>query len=407
MGGMIMELFSTLPDTAGKAAVVERSHLLTECEWMPIRDIPTFKSGERTVLPAGKIVRGVPYSSTEISDKFITENISFETFLTMIANPDGLIYTRDYGGGYDGKIWTYCGIVCNGLCRFAYDIDRRVSTKRWLEIPGMRLVAKHGEYTAKDIKLCDTLYAFGEGRNHVALITDILRDEDGMIRFIEVSEAIRTQCARHRFTPDEYFEKYKLFHLTRYDFVDSVPAPDPEWRRILFESDIGKIPPRIALDLGNKSNYRATDDVTISVFTEGEDTVTLRRDGKVIEQALTDGYTKIVRKLPRGYYTATLESDGTVLEFCITDPKSEYTVDGETITVRYDECDEGELLYMDFRETKHTKAISSALAKVIEVTESEKKEGCITRSVPKDAYSYKLYFKNKYGVWTHPMIIFR
>jgi hypothetical protein len=147
--------------------------------------------------------------------------------------------------------------------------------------------------------------------------------------------------------------------------------------------------------------------VTISVFTEGEDTVTLRRDGKVIEQALTDGYTKIVRKLPRGYYTATLESDGTVLEFCITDPKSEYTVDGETITVRYDECDEGELLYMDFRETKHTKAISSALAKVIEVTESEKKEGCITRSVPKDAYSYKLYFKNKYGVWTHPMIIFR
>lgn len=56
---------------------------------------------------------------------------------------------------------------------------------------------------------------------------------------------------------------------------------------------------------------------------------------------------------------------------------------------------------MDFQETNHTAVVCYSLAKVIEVTESERTERRITRTIPEDAYSYKFYFKNKYGVWTH------
>ena len=121
-----MNLYRTKPDTEGKRAVLLRSRLLTEFKWTPKRDIASYKKGEPCILPAGEEISGFPYSSTEISDKFITENISFETFLSMIPNPDSALYNKNYGGGYNGKIWTYCGIVCNGLVRFSYNIQRRV-----------------------------------------------------------------------------------------------------------------------------------------------------------------------------------------------------------------------------------------------------------------------------------------
>jgi cation transport ATPase len=77
---------------------------------------------------------------------------------------------------------------------------------RWGDIPGMRQVAPRGAYSAEEIRLCDVLHAFGEGRNHVALITDILRDEDGVIRQIEVSEAARPSCRRACYGVEEYLE---------------------------------------------------------------------------------------------------------------------------------------------------------------------------------------------------------
>ena len=46
----------------------------------------------------------------------------------------------------------------------------------------------------------------------------------------------------------------------------------------------------------------------------------------------------------------------------------------------------------------------SALAKLEELTEEEKETGVFTREIPADAANFKVYFENKYGVWTHTMI---
>lgn len=47
---------------------------------------------------------------------------------------------------------------------------------------------------------------------------------------------------------------------------------------------------------------------------------------------------------------------------------------------------------------------SSALAKLEELTDDEKAKGIFSRKIPDDAANFKVYFENKYGIWTHTMI---
>ena len=42
--------------------------------------------------------------------------------------------------------------------------------------------------------------------------------------------------------------------------------------------------------------------------------------------------------------------------------------------------------------------------KVEELSEEEKRSGVITRKIPDEGKNFKVYFENKYGIWTHRMI---
>ena len=48
----------------------------------------------------------------------------------------------------------------------------------------------------------------------------------------------------------------------------------------------------------------------------------------------------------------------------------------------------------------------AALAKVEELTGEEKAAGVFTREIPEDGAHFKVYFENKYGIWTQTMIKF-
>lgn len=410
-------LTGTKPDSKGKEAALYRSRQLTEFRWTPVGDIPVYtKATGKTKLPAGQPQLGMLYSSPEPTDKFIFENISFETFLSVLANPDSALYNKDLNGSNNS--WAYFGLVCNGLARYAFNIRRRFSTKRWPTVPGMRKVADDGAYTAEQIELCDVLYAHGKGRSHVAMVTDILRDETGEIRQIEVSEAVRPVCERKQYDLEVFFEKYKLFALWRYDFVDEVPMPDPKEDLCLKQGVPGL--PVIAVDYGNKSNYRTYEDVVISAFTEGENEIQICRDGEMVETLVISGRGNVTRRFDRGYYTAKHVGTGESVEFCVAEPKIRHQVEDGKLTVWVDSCDAGsKILYMDFREkssrgisyvmsTKDQKVCYSttcaALAKLEELTDEEKETGVFTREIPEDAANFKIYFENKYGILTHTMI---
>lgn len=410
-------LISTKPDTKGKAAVLYRSRQLTEFRWTPVGDIPVYtKQTGKTRLPAGQEQLGMLYSSPEPTDKFIFENLSFETFLSVLANPDSALYNKDLNG--HNNSWAYFGLVCNGLARYAFNIRRRFSTKRWPTVPGMRKIADDGAYTAEQMALCDVLYAHGKGRSHVAMVTDILRDEAGVIRQIEVSEAVRPVCERKQYDLDVFFEKYKLFALWRYDFVDEVPMPDPWQDRCLRQGVPGL--PVIALDCGNKANYRTYEDVVISAFAEGENEIQICRGGEVLEDIVISGRGNITRRFDRGYYSVRHVPTGEKVEFCVTEPKIRHQTEDGKLTVWADPCDaDSKILYMDFREKSRSgvnhvvgmadqkiyySTTCASLAKLEELTDEEKAAGVFTREIPDDAANFKVYFENKYGVWTHTMI---
>ena len=331
-----------------------------------------------------------------------------------------VVYGNVKGINGHNNSWTYFGMVCNGFVRYAFNIRRRYSTKRFLTIPGMRKLYDPGSYSAEQIELCDVLYAYEKGISHVALITDILRNETGEICQIEVSEGVRPTCKRAQYDLETYFEKFKKYSICRYDFVDAVPMPDEKQSRCLMQGVPGL--PVIAVDYGNKSNYRTYEDVVISVFADGENEVEICCNGEVIERLTILGRGKVSRKFDRGYYTVIHKNSGTSVEFGVTMPQISHSVENGMLTVKADSCDpESKILYMDFRENcremfgggsvpgSENKGVfynnqCAALAKVEELTDEEKKTGVFTREIPEDAAHFKVYFENQYGVWTHTMI---
>lgn len=401
----------------GKQAALYRARQLTEFEWTPLGDIPIYmKQVGKTKLPAGELVKGVIYSSLEPTDKFVCENISFETFSTIVNNPDSALYCKDIGG--HGNSWAYFGLVCNGLVRYALNIRRRYSTKRWLDVPGMRMIYEAEQYTVDQLEICDILYAFGKGRNHVAFITDLIYDANGKVEGIEVSEAIRPSCARRLFAPEAFYEAYKLFGICRYDYIDSVPEPDAHDDQFIVGRLASELPD-IALDYGNKTNYRTCEDVVISAFQEGGNEIEIYKNGELHEKICIAGRGKVTRKFERGYYCVKLVNAGSVLEFCVTEPEISHSVQDGMLTIHSSACDcESRILYMEFREkakegggldyqqaaVTYYNPCCSSLSKVEELTEEEKESGTFTRKIPHDAANFKVYFENKYGIWTHTMI---
>lgn len=394
-------LISTLPGTSAEAAVLARAKQLTDFVWTPIRDVPTYTKTEgQTVLPAGVPVKGFPYSSTEETDKFFTENVSFESFLTAIPNPHSTLYQP--GRGARGAC-NY-GVVCNGFVRYTLGIPYRIPTAKWLDLPGMRVVKGHREYTVDDMRLCDVLWAYREGRNHVAMITDILRNEDGVIEKIEISQAKQPHCERATQTPEEFYKEWGPFSLCRYDKLQEVPPLDEENDRLLWESGLDKNTPAVTVDNGNRSNYLVGQRVLLSLLSDEEDTVELYLNGEKIE-TLTFSDERTVSLFPaRGYYEARAGKSGESVFFCVNDATVRHECHGDMVTFYADPNDEkSTICYMDFRIDGGKGAACAPLTTYEVLTDEEKKSGVFTRKIPADGKNFKIYYKNPYGVWTHRM----
>ena len=398
-------LISTKPSTKGQEAVLYRARQITDCRWTPICNLPSYHSMTgRILLPAGVERIGLLYSGSEPVDKFFFENVSFETFVTALANPDSVLYNKDLNG--HNNSWAYYGMVCNGMARYALNIRRRFSTKRWELVPGMHKIHDAGTYTAEDIQICDVLHAHCKAASHVAMITDVLRDEDGVIRQIEVSEMVRPVGKRVQYDVDVYFEKFKLYAIWRYDYIDNVPMPDA--REAEFLANGLPAPLTVAVDHGNKSNYYLNEDVVISAFPAGNNVLEIRRGDELVETITIAGRGKVARRFDRGYYTVTHKATCEVAEFAVVTPKISHSVQDGYITVTADPCDpHSKILYTDFREAGRTannySASCAPLAQLEELTEEEKAAGTWTRKIPEEGVHFKVYFENKYGIWTQPM----
>jgi len=289
----------TMPDSPARYAVIKRARFLTDVRWTPLAEIPSHKQPDDSRrFPAGVTVTGMPYSSVEVVDKFIGENVSFGTFLSAVANPDSVLYTRDLSSFKNAS--GYYGCVCNELVRYALGIPQRYNTRHWYEIPGMHKVLEHGAYSADELRLCDILHEYDSIHTHVALVTDLLRDKEGKVVMIEISEAAIPSCKRRTFTLEEYFKLYGTYDICRWDGTESAVMWDPADEVTLFARDAAVNPrPDIAHCYGDGANILSGEEVVISVFTEDPCNAEIYRDGALIEKIFFKGPGKASRTFER------------------------------------------------------------------------------------------------------------
>lgn len=390
----------------GQKNMIARAKLMSDVKFVPKAPIPT-KSLRLTdtYFEEGQAYTGFPYSSCETNNKFIAENVSFETFLSAVANPDSVLYTKNLKAYRNGA--GYYGIVCNGLVRYCINLQhQRHNTKYWMDIPGMKEVYPLGKQDIEGLQPADILHvATAENArsvNHNAIITDILRDETGKVVMIEVTEATFPTCRTRRFNVEDYLKEFDIYRVCRYEYMESVPPIDEADYKAVYDPDPEMLNPMIAVDNGNKSNYLLGDETVISVFAEGANTVQVYKDGQLLEEVAVNGYTQIRRSFEVGYYEAKLANTEHMTEFAVVEPMVSHSLNNNMITVRAEAPVGSKVSHMEFR-----KAISGGIAsldKMIDLTEEEKASGVFTREIPETAVNYRVTYENKYGHWTHQVI---
>ena len=390
-------LHRTLPQTPGEKAAIARSRQLTEFRWTPIRDVSTYlKSVGQTVLPAGVEIKGFPYASTGLTkrNRFIAADVSFESFISAIGNPESQIYQP----GRATLNACNFGIVCNGLVRYAYGIDVRYTCLYWHLITGIEMIKPVDEYTVDDLKICDSLLTITEKRKHVVLVTDILRDDDGNVAEVEISEAVRPSCKRESYPVEQFYEKYKGYSLWRYTKLDEVPPVDEDVARLI-DNYKGGVTPKIAVDNGARSNYLEGEEVILSVNSDRNDTLEIIKDGEVVKTYKVAPRAFFPITPDRGYYTARLAEAGDSVDFCVCKAEMHSERHGDEVVIVAEPCDEkSEIVYADFRYTD----VDGVGKRCYEMLSKEEKAArTFTRTLPSGTSGFKIYFKNEYGIWCH------
>lgn len=342
------QLYHDKPFSQGAENVLKRARQLANIRWTPVRPLPNAlrsKGPEKKEYYYGYFSAwhpqtGLPYSSCRTVEKYIGWNVSPETFVSALHNPNSVLYTRELKNTPGTKANTYYGIVCSMYVSYALDLPYRVVCKDWPDLPTVHPVNID---PLENLRLCDIVL---EPKSHIAIVTDILRDADGKIHFIEVSESTLPLVVSNRFTPEE-FRRFWLddgYSIWRYDRIDEVTyTPDP------FapvegdpEMELPQINKDILPDFGNKANYRVGDEpVELSVLTEGWETIEVTDpNGLVTVYPASDKL--VLQPQQVGVYRACVcrgdvRSDS--VEWCMVDIKlsfdGEHHAAGQGVTCRF------------------------------------------------------------------------
>ena len=313
-----MKLIYDKPTSQDAENVLKRVRQLAELRWTPARQFPTAyifedefgqKSTQTTFTQAWLTQKGTPYSGVRIHEKFIGYNVSLETFMTALQNPNSVLYTRPQHKMMRGMS-SYYGTVCAVFVSYAFDLPYRVPCTEWPDIPGIRKVDTEN---LDDLRLCDLLLKPGK---HIALITAIGRDEAGHVREITVSEETEPNARVLTFSPEAFrgfwvdcpLGKFDVLRLPEIPHVTYTPTPyvhlegDPELP--VPEANKDFLP-----DFGDKFNCELGEEVSFTVFTDGWDEIAVTAPDGVITLPIKGGRASFTPKTP-GKYSAVCRAAG-------------------------------------------------------------------------------------------------
>lgn len=322
-----MLLYADKPVSKGVENALKRAKQMVELRWTPVKRMAasTIVSREDksrhdidSFFAAYRPQRGINYSSVRCHEKFVGDNVLFETYLSALANPRSVMYTRSQHG--QGRAMSgFYGTVCTSFAAYVFDQPVRFPSSKWINIPG---VTEVDTSELENLQLCDALLEIG---HHIAVITGIQRDVDGKVHIITVSESQTPVCATNDYTVEE-FRGYWLasgYRVFRYPGIHDVTyTPDPfapvEGDPVMERPAINTV---LQPDYGNKANYMLGDTVELDVMEEGWASVEISGPEAAVLPIEADLKVTFRPAVP-GYYTACCVKGGAKsapVEFRITD----------------------------------------------------------------------------------------
>lgn len=407
-----MKLYHDIPKSTGVENSIKRARQMLDIRWVPVARFPSGIETSRAPgepltrhdfhHAPGRMQTGMAYSSVRRNEKYVGYNISIETFMTALYNPKSVLYTRSHHG--DPEIYnmlSYYGIVCSCFGSYVCGFPYRTAGARIIDDPDVTEIETD---PLENLELCDLVI---KRAAHVAVITDIQRDENGKVHFITVSESILPLCISNTYSPQQFQKCWldKGYHIYRYAKVhENTYEPSP-YVYVEGDPDLEMPPVNTALMsiFGDKANTRLDEDVEFTIFEQGWDAVEVTGQNGSVTKLPIDGDTAVFHPQKAGFYTAACTKDGAVsqaVNFAVTD---------STVTLSNDKVQEGEKLELNFR----TDAPEKPLLYIINRVEScsERQRGYFTEAeiaagkaeitaniIPGNYYVYTIA-RNQYGFY--------
>ena len=352
-----MKLYHDIPKSKGVENALKRAHQMLDVTWVPVDRFP---SGVSSAEPAGtprarhdfnyapwKPRKGMVYSSSRREEKYVGYNISLETFMTALDNPQSVLYTRSYHGDPEiPNMLSYYGIVCSCFGSYTCGFPYRTSGGAIIKDPDVTAV----DYSRlENLELCDLVIrnSSKKGGDHVAVITDIQRDVNGNVHVITVSESVLPLCVSVDYTPEQ-FRKYWLdgeYRIYRYARVHEQTYEPSPYVYVEGDPDLEKPPVNTAFMsiFGNKANTRMDETVEFTVFEEKWETVEVTLPDGAVQQLPIENGAAAYQPTCAGYHVAVCrkgEETSQAVHFCVTD---------STVSVSADSVVSGGRLEFTFR----------------------------------------------------------
>lgn len=313
------------PTSEGMRNALRRARQLADLRWTPIRPFPAIVSegpasnGSSPIfLPAWAPQVGVNYSAARYDEKYVGFNVSLDTYMTAMANPDSVLYTRNLHGRHRLCAAWY-GTVCSQFASYVMDLPFHIDCHQWPHLDSVEVL----DLTAPEqLRLCDIL---NHRTRHTAAITGITRDAAGRVLDITVTESARPGILRRTFLPTEFTNYWLMngYEVLRYHKLHTVTYTPSPWVHLEGDPQTeAPVPnPTLLPDYGDKANYLLGESVCLSVFDPSCHTVEVCCARETLTLPVEDDRVVFTPAAPGFYRAAAIGEHGPSqpVDFCVVE----------------------------------------------------------------------------------------
>lgn len=329
-------IYHEVPDNIGLHNAVMNARQLINILYQTSAKMPS----QGGTFNQGSWNKGMIYSSTRQEDLWVGNNVSFHTFLSALTSPNSYIYTINVANKYGlSNAACFYGTVCSQFVCYALGLKINYQTRQWRDIPGMVKVRNQSAY---GLKIGDTFISGGKelgvgeyGSGHCRICLDIVKNQDGIIQYVTVSEAVQPKVISKNYTAeqiDSWLSK-DGYEIYRYEDAWKAKHTPSEYIPVADEDLASPMPfnTNIMPRRGDKANWRNDEDVVIDILNKGTFTsYKLYKDDVLLSTEEVEGLVINLGVLPYGSYKLCLtdgSTDSGFVYFIVAD----YNVDAVSL----------------------------------------------------------------------------